>query len=198
MVYLFEPIPRPWKRAAGYLGYLVDKQVEGIPLQPSDIPPVKGIDRYFELSDFNSATHGFRFVSDRGRAALDELAPGCVAFFPLRLETPDSISADDAYFFFDVLPRAQLIDWDQSPTIRRIVHAPEGRENRKLADNAILNLTVKFNPTTGDTPPIWREADVHRSNVHFFSNKKHIFLRDDVWERLNARFPEQLVARKFA
>jgi hypothetical protein len=83
MVYLFEPTPRAWKRAAGVLGDLLDKQIEGVPLQQSDVPAEKALDSHFKLSDFNSAANGFRFVSDHGRTALEELAPGCVAFFPL-------------------------------------------------------------------------------------------------------------------
>jgi hypothetical protein len=167
-------------------------------MRPRDIPPEQAIDSPFQFSDINSVALVFQFVSDRGRAALEELAPGCVAFFPLKWKLmPKGISVAAAYFLIDVLPRAQLIDWDQSPTVRRR-RALDSRESRELKDRAILDLTVKFKPTTGETPPIWREADVDRPAVHFFSNKMHIFLRDDVWESLNARFPEQLVAKKFA
>jgi hypothetical protein len=52
--------------------------------------------------------------SSVGRAALEELAPGCVAFLPLQLKVPARMRTADAYFFPDVLPRAQLIDWDRS------------------------------------------------------------------------------------
>jgi hypothetical protein len=88
------------------------------------------------------------------------------------LKIPERIRAAAAYFFFDVLPRAQLIDWDQSPTARRIVRAPDGRESRSLDGRAILDLTVKFKPTTEETPPIWREADVDRPGVHFFQTRR--------------------------
>ncbi|MBR0753054.1 hypothetical protein JQ604_12745 [Bradyrhizobium jicamae] len=196
MVHLFEPTPRAWKRGAGASGDLLRKQIEGSPLQQSNIPAETALDSHFKLSDINSAGDGFRFVSDRGRAALEELAPGCVAFFPLNLKIPERIRAAAAYFFFDVLPRAQLIDWDQSPTGLRIVRAPDGRESRALTGGAFLGSAVKFKPTNEETPPIWREADLDRPTVHFFSNKKHIFLRDDIWQGLNARFPKQLVARK--
>jgi hypothetical protein len=43
----------------------------------------------FELLDICSPTRGFRFVSDSGQAALEELAPSCVAFFPLNLKAPE-------------------------------------------------------------------------------------------------------------
>ena len=171
MVYLFEPTPRAWKRTAGVLGDLLTKQIEGSPLHPSDIPAAKRLDSHFKLSDINGAGDGFRFVSDRGRAALEELAPGCVAFFPLNLKIPERIRAAATYFFFDVLPRAQMIDWDQSPTSLRIVGAPDGRESRALAGGALSDLAVKFKPTTEETPPIWREADLDRPAVHFFRTK---------------------------
>src|SRR5262249_51194641 len=143
-----------------------------------------------------NAGDAFRFVSDRGRAAIEELTPGCVAFFPLNLKIPERIRAAEAYFFFDVLPRAQLIDWDRNPTAQRIVRAPDGRESRAL-NVRITDPLLKFGAVTPETPPIWREADVDRPTVHFFRSKKDIFLRDEIWESLNAKFPKQLVARKF-
>jgi hypothetical protein len=197
MVYLFEPTPRRWKRGAGVLGDLLTKQVEGTPLQQSDLPSETALDSHFKLSDINSAGDAFRFVSDRGRAALEELAPGCVAFFPLNLKIPDRIRAAEAYFFFDGLPRAQLIDWDRCATAVRIVPSPDGRESRALVAR-ITDPSIKFKPVTPDTPPIWREADAGNQAVHFFKNKQDIFLRDDLWEALNAQFPGQLVARKLA
>ena len=55
---------------------------------------------------------------------------------------------------------------------------------------------VKFKPVTAQIPKIWREADVDRPDVNFFHNKRDEFMRDDLWEELNARFPGQLVAKK--
>ena len=103
----------------------------------------------------------------------------------------------NAYFFFDVLPRAQLIDWDQSATAVRIVRAPDGRESRALTER-VIGPSVRFKAVTPEIPPIWREADVDRPTVHFFPNKIDIFLRDELWDALNERFPKQLVARKLA
>ena len=197
MVYLLEPTRREWIRSAGVLGELLQKQVDGVPLQETDIPAEKALDGRFELPDLGRAGDGFLFVSNRGRAALEELAPGCVAFFPLKLKVPARMRPAEAYFFPDVLPRAQLIDWDRSPTGPRLVRASDGRESRSIK-GLMTDPSTKFKPETRDTPPIWREADVDRPDLHFFANKKHIFLRDKVWEALNARFPGQLMARKLA
>jgi len=197
MVYLLEPTPRRWTRTAGVLGDLLRKQVDGVPLQQSDIPPEKPLDGRFELPDIGSPSYGFHFVSDRGRAVLEEVVPGCVAFFPMHLKVPSRMRPANAYFFFDVLPRAQLIDWDLSPTSRRIVPGPGGRESRALSGQ-ITDPSIKFKAVTSDTPPIWRDADVDRPTIHFFANKEVIFMRDDVWDALNARLPGQLVARKLA
>jgi hypothetical protein len=195
MVYLLEPIRRDWVRSAGLVGELLQKQIDGIPLQQGDIPAEKTLNGRFEMPDIGSAGDGFRFVSDRGRAVLEELAPGCVAFFPLKLTVPARMRPAAAYFFFDVLPRAQLIDWDNNPTAPRIVRTPDGRESRGL--NVRRTDPIKFKTVMPDTPPIWREADVDRPHVHFFESKKNIFLRDEVWEALNAKFPGQLVSRKY-
>jgi hypothetical protein len=197
MVYLLEPKPRKWTRTTGASGELMRKQVQGIALQQSDLPPEKVLEGSFELPDICSTGDGFTFVSARGTAAFEELAPGCVAFFPLNLKVPERMRPVEAYFFFDVLPRAQLIDWDLSPTAPRVVPSPDGRESRAL-NARITDPSIKFKPVTADTPPIWREADLDRPTVHFFRSKQDIFLRDELWEALNARFPGQLVARKLA
>jgi hypothetical protein len=195
MVYLLELTPRKWIRSAGVLGELLQKQIDGIALQQSDIPAEKALDGRFELPDFCGAGDGFRFVSDRGKAALEELAPGCVAFFPLNLKVPARMRPAHSYFFFDVLTRAQLIDWDLSPTAVRIVRASDGRESRALGVR-ITDPSIKFKPLTSEVPLIWREADVDRPTVHFFRNKQDVLLRDELWEALNARFPRQFVAKK--
>jgi hypothetical protein len=132
VVYLLEPTRREWVQSAGLLGGLLKKQVKGIALQQSDIPPEKAMDGRFELPDICQAGDGFMFVSDRGRAALEDVAPSCIAFFPLKIKVPARMRPAAAYFFPDVLLRAQLIDWDRSPTAPRIVRAPDGRESRAL------------------------------------------------------------------
>lgn len=197
MVYLLEPTRREWVRSAGVLGELLEKQVKGVALQQNDIPAEKALDGRFELPDICRAGDGFVFVSDRGRAALEDVAPGCIAFFPLKLKVPARMRPAEAYFFPDVLPRAQLIDWDRSPTVPRIVRAPDGRESRALKVR-LTDPSIKFKAVAPDTPPIWREADLDRPQVHFFPSKQDVFVRDEVWEALNAKLPGQLVPRMLA
>jgi hypothetical protein len=48
MIYLLEPVRRRWLRSAGALGELWTKQVQGIPLQQSDIPAEKALEGSFE------------------------------------------------------------------------------------------------------------------------------------------------------
>jgi hypothetical protein len=171
------------------------KQVQGIPLELSDMPAEKVLDGSFELPEICRAGDGFMFVSDRGRAALEDAAPGCIAFFPLKIKVPTRMRPAAAYFFPDVLLRAQLIDWDRSPTVPRIVRAPDGRESRAL-QVTLTDPLVKLKAVSADTQPIWREADLDLPHVQFFESKKNVFLRDDVWEALNAKLPGQLVPRK--
>ena len=197
MVYLLEPKKYTWGKVPYISHELIDKQVKGIPLQQSDIPTESKLKGRFALPDIGSPTEGFLIVSDRGRAALEDLAPGCVAFFPLNIRAPEHMLTAKAYYFIDVLPRAQCIDLDRSPTVKRIVRAPDGRESRALT-GLITDPSIKFKPLAPETPPIWREADVDRPTVHFFSNKEDNFMRDELWEALNAKLPGQLVARKLA
>jgi len=192
MVHLLEAKKYTWGKVPYVSQELVDKQVQGIPLQQSDIPAESDLKGRFALPDICRPTYGFVFVSDRGRAALEELAPGCVAFFPLNMKAPKHMLTAEAYFFYDVLSRAQLIDWDLTPSGPRIVRAPDGRESRSIRGR------ITFKPVTAETPLIWREADLDRPTVHFFATKKDVFLRDQLWEALNARFPGQLLAKKLA
>jgi hypothetical protein len=194
MVYLLEAVERDWNPGAGVLGELLTKQVQGVALQQSDIPAEMALGGRFELPDIcDPADGGFRFVSGRGRAVLEELVPSCVAFFPLNLKVPSRMRPAKAYFFFEVLSRAQLIDWEKSPT--RVVRASDGRETRTLKGRL---TDLKFKAATPETPPIWREGDVDRPAVQFFYNKVDVFVRDDVWDLLNVRLPNQLVATKLA
>jgi hypothetical protein len=197
MVYLLEPKVYKWIRSPALPSELVRKQVFGIPLQQSDIPAEVVANGRVALPDICLAPDNCIFVSDRGRTALEELAPGCVAFFPLNLNAPQHMLTANAYFVIDVLARAQLIDWDLSPTAPRMVRAPDGRESRTVTGR-VKGLSTKFKAVTPDTPPLWREADVDRPTVHFFHHKQDVFLRDELWEALNARFPKQLIATKLA
>jgi hypothetical protein len=197
MVYLLEPKLYKWMQGPSVSPELVRKQAEGTALQQSDIPAETVLKARFELPDICRPSEGFLFVSDRGRAALEELAPGCTAFLPLILKAPEHMLTARAFFFIDVLPRAQLIDWDLSPTVPRVVRAPDGRESRSL-QGRITGPSTKFKAVTSETPPIWREADLDRPTSHFFPSKLDVFLRDDLWEALNTKLPGQLVARKLA
>lgn len=197
MVYLLEPKPYTWIRSPGLSSDLLDKQVHGIALEQRDIPTETVVKGRVALPDICHANDGLLFVSERGRAALEELVPGCVAFFLLNLKASEKMLVGRGFFLFDVLPRAQLIDWDLSPSAPRIVRAPDGRESRTLR-GPVTESSVKFKAVVPDTPSIWREADVDRPTVNFFTSKKHVFLRDQIWDALNARFPGQLVARKLA
>ena len=197
MVYLLEPKLYKWIKVPNVSSELARKQVAGLALQQSDIPADSVLKARFELPDICSPTRGFRFVSDRGQAALEELAPGCVAFFPLNLKAPEHMLTAKAYCFIDVLPRAQLIDWDLTPTVPRIARASDGRESRSIQVR-ITDPSITFKPVTPETPKIWREATVDRPNVQFFLNKADVFMRDELWEAFDARFPKQLVARKLA
>jgi hypothetical protein len=195
MVYLMEAKKYTWGKVPLGSQELVKKQVQGIPLQQSDIPAESVLRGRFALPDICKPTEGFVFVSDRGRTAFEELAPGCLAFFRLNMNAPKHMLTADAYFFYDVLPRAQLINWDLTPSGPRIVRAPDGRESRSIRGR-LTDPSTKFKPVTPQTPLIWREADFDRPTVHFFANKEDVFVRDELWEALNARFPGQLIATK--
>jgi hypothetical protein len=197
MVYLLDTTKFEWDQVPVFSHELVEKQIHGIPLQEGDIPADVTVRGTFDLPDICKPTDGFLFVSDRGRIALEEIAPGCIAFFLLNVNAPASMHPARAYYFIDVLPRAHCVDWDKSETLPRIMRAPDGRESRAIK-GSIWRPTTIFKPVTSDMPPIWRGADEDFPTVHFFQNKKDVFMRDDVWKAINDRFPGQLLARKLA
>lgn len=195
MVYVLDMSPLEWDRIAVPSQNLWQKLVDGVPLQQSDIPVRPQLIGRFKAPDIGVPTQCFIFVSNYGREALEALAPDCIAYFPMDLRMPASIQSAKDYWFIEVVSRAQLIDWDRSDTVPRLIRAPDGRESRALAGRGIRG-PVKFKAITPDLPPLWRETDVDRPNVHYFQSKWPIFMRDEFWHELNARFPGQLHAQK--
>ncbi|MGJ4931621.1 hypothetical protein ACQR1I_32130 [Bradyrhizobium sp. HKCCYLS2038] len=195
MAYLLEPNQYKWIQAAGAHPELLRKQINGVPLQQVDIPTETVLKGRLKLPDICSAGDAFRFVSDQGKVVLEELVPGCVSFFPLAIKATDLLLAGRRFFFIDVLPRGQLIDWDRSSTDLRDDRTKDGREVRFLR-GLMTDPITKYKSVTLSTPPIWREIDVDGAAAQFIANKKHILLRDEVWEALNVKFPGQLVPRR--
>ena len=118
MVYLLYPasLDYKWRRIDTVPLETAEKKRLGLPIDQSDMPAETRLDSKFELPDICAPTQGFMFSSDRGRAALEELAPGCVQFFTLNVKAPDRMRPAKAYFYLDVTGRAQSIDWDRSET----------------------------------------------------------------------------------
>ncbi|WP_289295599.1 hypothetical protein [uncultured Reyranella sp.] len=187
--------PLEWDRITVPPESAWEKLVNGVPLQQSDIPVAPQFIGRFKVPDICIPTQYFIFVSNHGREILDELAPACFGYFPMELRVPASMQPAKNYWFVEVVSRAQLIDWDRSETVPRLVRAPDGRESRALAGRGIRG-TVKFKAITPSTPPLWREIDVDRPAVNYFQSKWSIFMRDEFWRELDARFPDQLCARK--
>jgi hypothetical protein len=195
MIYLLETERYTWVRSPGIPREVVQKYVSGAALQQADIPIETIANGRVELPDICHANDGCFIVSGYFRAALEEFVPGLITFFRLHLVGSEKMLAGREFFLFDVLPRAQMIDWDRSPTALRVTRAPEGRESRALSA-PITDPSVRFKAVNPETPPIWRESDTNTPTVHFFRSKRDVFLRDELWSELNARFPKQLVARK--
>lgn len=195
MVYVLDMSPLEWDRIAVPSHKLWQKIVDGVPLQQGDIPVEPQLIGSFKMPDINIPTQCFIFASEHGRQVLIELAPSCIAYFPMDIRVPTSMQPAKNYWFVEVISRAQLIDWDRSDTALRSVRAPDGRESRVLAGRGIRG-PVKFKAITPDLPPVWREIDVDRPYVNYFQSKWPIFMRDEFWHELDARFPGQLAAQE--
>jgi len=53
-------------------------------------------------------------ISSRAREALDELAPDTIEYIDIKMNIAASMSPAAAYYYVNVLPAAQIIDWQKS------------------------------------------------------------------------------------
>ena len=85
------------------------------PVTPEKLPRIVVVGGDRPMPDFFSLAANHYYVSNRFREVVDKFAHGALEF----IEVPFTISANKnpagAYYFTNVLGRAQLIDWDLSP-----------------------------------------------------------------------------------
>jgi hypothetical protein len=183
-------LDRTWKMSGDWDEY----ERKNLPIPASCFPKSLTFDRAAAaLPDMFHTTRDIIVFSERARLVMEDWAPGQVEFIPVTVQAAPDIATRlnfaSAYYFINVLGRAQRLQWLEIPTqrfptredgIERFGLLPDIR-NWKLRERAIGE------PLTWHDPP-WIVGNRRYSGHHL------IFVEDVLWRELDANFPDQLNA----
>ena len=144
-----------------------------------------------KLPDMFHTSRGFFIFSERARAVIDDWAPGQVEFIPVACHAKPGIAAtlnfDSAYYFINVLGRAQRLRWHEVPT-----------DTRPPRDDGIERFGLlqdfhkwQFRDRAQGEPLIWREMWWRDGNREYRGHVE-VLIDDVLWRELDANFPDQL------
>ena len=198
MVYKFDPIYFNGTifsidTTSRMLGDWIEYRRQNQPVPASCFPKTLIFDgASAELPDMFHTSRRIIVFSKRARVVIEEWAPGQIEFIPVACQAPPKIAArlqfDSAYYFINVLGRAQRLQWLEIPTqeypardgIERLSPLP-GLGNLKLRGRAAVE------------PLIWHDTPWIVGNKEY-SSHSDIFVEDVLWRELDANFPDQLNA----
>lgn len=122
---------------------------------------------------------------------MEHWAPGQVEFIPVTCQAPPDIAArlefDSAYYFIDVLGRAQRLRWLEIP-IQRFPTRKDGNEPCGMLPD-IQNWRLR--ERAASEPLIWHDTPWRVGNMDYRGHAA-IFVEDVLWRDLDAHFPDQL------
>ena len=169
------------ERARVVIEKLAPGQVEFIPVEIRTAPTGwqnPFIDAYYSIKDF-------------GRPVAAQFVRGQVDFLSVCDEKRTRISLRlnlaSAYYFINVLGRAQRLLWLQMPV----------QKYRPRDDGTQLISTVhdfskwKLSQRAPEEPLIWRDTRWRHGDDEY-SGQSHVLIEDVLWQELDANFPNQL------
>ncbi len=200
MVYLLDPVD--WDGTsfllAGYHGnsakapYIIENKPIPAHLFPKSLTIA---DAMQQLPDIFHTSRGTIVFSERARAVIEELAPGQVEFIPVTInaapELAERLNLASAYYFINVLGRAQRLQWPEIPTQ---ISKPK-EDGTQVAILLPDRRNWKLRERAEGEPLIWRESDWRAGNRDY-RNHSDVFVEDAVWQELNAKFPDQINAQR--
>jgi hypothetical protein len=138
-------------------------------------------------------SRSFNVFSERARVVMEEWASGQVEFIPVAVHAPPDIAAQlklaSAYYFVNVLRRAQRLQWLDMPT-QKFPRREDGTEPFMMLPNP---RSWKLRERAAGEPLIWNDTDWRSGNRDYRGH--HVILVEDVlWRELDAKFPDQLNA----
>jgi hypothetical protein len=143
---------------------------------PADLPQV--------MPDFYLLRNNTFIVSSAAREVLDAIVPGAIEYIEVKIDIPPNLTRALAYYFINVLPHAQLIDWARVKPSQMA-----GYMNRQLSRNS---ANVPFKPRRPNDPLIWHEMDADPE--HQF-DQACVLMRGSLLNTLIEHFPLQLRSR---
>jgi hypothetical protein len=199
MVYKFDPeyfngtifhLDEASSMAKGWMKFVT----QNVPVPASYFPKSLTFDRASDaLPDIFHTTRGVFIFSERARKIMQHWAPGQVEFIPIACHAERKIAAtlnfDSAYYFINVLGRAQRLQWPEMPT-QKYPPREDGTELFGLLQDF---GKWKLRERSPGEPLIWHDTPWRDGNKEYLGQDE-VLLEDVLWRELDANFPEQLKA----
>lgn len=201
MVYKFDPTywngttfsldEDTWKMARGWMEFRRKNQPIPAPFFPKSLIFDAAT---AELPDMFHTERDIIVFSERARLVMEEWAPGQVEFIPVACHAKttriaERLEFDRAYYFINVLGRAQRLQWLEMP-VRQLPSEEDGIVTILLLPGM---RNWKLRERAPAEPLIWRDTPWIVGKKRY-SNHSDIFIEDLLWRELDANFPDQLNA----
>jgi hypothetical protein len=197
MVYKFDPkyfngtifrVDKTSRMAEGWMEFVP----QNLPIPASYFPKSLTFDRASaKLPDIFHTARRIIVFSERARVVIEHWAPGQVEFIPVACSAKPKVAAtlnfDSAYYFINVLGRAQRLQWLEMPE-DKFPPQDDGMERfGLLQDFSVWELRERG---PGE-PLIWRDTPWRNGNREY-RGYNEVLIEDVLWRELDANFPDQL------
>lgn len=197
MVYKFDPIYfdgtifslERWDMARGWMEEYLPKN---LPIPASYFPKSLTFDEASaELPNIFHTARNLIVFSERARLVVERWESGQLEFIPVALHASPKLAARlnfaDAYYFINVLGRAQRLLWHETPT-DKFPPQDDGIERFGLLQGF---HKWKFRERDSGEPLIWREIWWRDGNKEYRGHNV-VLIEDILWRELDANFPDEL------
>jgi hypothetical protein len=200
MVYKFDPIyfngtifrldEETWEMSGDWMDY----EIRNEPIPASCFPQALTFDEANgALPDMFHTARDILMFSERARQFMEQRAPGQIEYIPVDVDASPKVAARlefaDAYYFINVLGRAQRLQWLEMPTRH---FSPHGDGIERFGPFPDFDAWKLREGTAGE-PPIWHDEPWIVGNKRY-SSHSDVFVEDSLWRELDAEFPDQLNA----
>lgn len=137
------------------------------------------------MPDFFSIGAHDWYVSSRYRTVLEQYAPSQIEYIALeRINIPERMKPANAYYFVNILGRAQLMDWDRTPK-----RGPLGEKRYYFAKPPPTGWVMRTS-RPGD-PAIWLETDKRCEGAIYAGDGVRVYVKNELGDALERAFPSQ-------
>lgn len=148
------------------------------------------IDCGFRMPDFYELQSSRFMVSSRFRTFVEDLAPGCLEYIPLRLRVAERMQPAGSYYFINILARSQRLDWARMKPVHHGMPVARGKKQF----NAPISLRDwRFKPTpTDEHPMIWQESSYETAEGIYFPDNRGFYATEHFQLAVEREFPNQV------